>query len=183
MKKYLLLILLLLMIPIFVRAEEHTYLYDVIKNEAQTGTYAKEYTGEHNDTIGGGNSKIYYFYSENTTNQAAVQNKWNVLFGGFCWEAYRTTDGGGTKLIYNGIPVNGTCKDDRTFPFEEFESTEEYNITREFTIGSSYHYDTSDNTYHLDNTENITINEDNKNSVFGKYACRFYETGTTNCDK
>lgn len=37
----------------------------------------------------------------------------NVLFAGYCWKIVRTTETGGTKLIYNGIPDNtnrnGTC--------------------------------------------------------------------------
>ena len=39
---------------------------------------------------------IYYY-------RGAVDNN-NVLFGGFCWKIVRTTDTGGTKLIYNGLP-------------------------------------------------------------------------------
>ena len=33
----------------------------------------------------------------------------NVLFGGHCWKILRTTETGGTKLVYNGKPVNGVC--------------------------------------------------------------------------
>ncbi len=35
----------------------------------------------------------------------------NVLFGGFCWQIVRTTETGGVKLIYNGLPdENGKCE-------------------------------------------------------------------------
>ena len=35
----------------------------------------------------------------------------HVKFGGFCWDIVRTTETGGTKLIYDGIPdVNGYCQ-------------------------------------------------------------------------
>ncbi len=44
---------------------------------------------------------IYYYRGAVTDN--------NVLFGGFCWKIVRTTKTGGTKLIYNGIPVSGEC--------------------------------------------------------------------------
>ena len=45
---------------------------------------------------------IYYY-------RGAVDNN-NVIFGGFCWKAMRTTDTGGVKLIYNGSPDgSGNC--------------------------------------------------------------------------
>ena len=45
---------------------------------------------------------IYYY-------RGAVTNN-NALFAGFCWKIVRTTDTGGTKLIYNGLPdANGRC--------------------------------------------------------------------------
>ena len=43
-----------------------------------------------------------YYYRGNVTNN-------NVLFAGFCWKIVRTTSTGGTKLIYNGTPVDGQC--------------------------------------------------------------------------
>lgn len=33
----------------------------------------------------------------------------NVIFGDLCWKILRTTETGGTKLIYNGPVSNGTC--------------------------------------------------------------------------
>ena len=45
---------------------------------------------------------IYYYRGE-------VDNN-NVKFGGFCWKAIRTTDSGGVKMIYNGVPdQDGNC--------------------------------------------------------------------------
>ena len=43
-----------------------------------------------------------YYYRGNVANN-------NVLFAGFCWKIVRTTSTGGTKLIYNGTPVDGKC--------------------------------------------------------------------------
>ena len=43
-----------------------------------------------------------YYYRGNVANN-------NVLFAGFCWKIVRTTSTGGTKLIYNGTPVDGQC--------------------------------------------------------------------------
>ena len=45
---------------------------------------------------------IYYY-------RGAVENN-NAKFAGFCWKVVRTTETGGTKLIYNGKPDgNGEC--------------------------------------------------------------------------
>ncbi len=40
--------------------------------------------------------------------RGAVDNN-NLLFANFCWKIVRTTETGGIKLIYNGLPSNGTC--------------------------------------------------------------------------
>ena len=88
-------------------------LYNVLKNEAKIGTYAQEYTGTHNDSINTSLSteKVYHWYaSVNDTDKAdTILDKWNVIFGGFCWQMIRTTDTGGVKMIYNGTPTNGKC--------------------------------------------------------------------------
>ena len=44
---------------------------------------------------------IYYYRGEVSDN--------NVIFAGFCWKIVRTTETGGTKLIYNGLPSGGKC--------------------------------------------------------------------------
>ncbi len=44
---------------------------------------------------------IYYY-------RGAVDNN-NVIFANFCWKIVRTTETGGTKLVYSGTPNNGTC--------------------------------------------------------------------------
>ena len=45
---------------------------------------------------------IYYYRGDVTNN--------NVIFAGFCWKVVRTTETGGTKLIYNGVPdSNNAC--------------------------------------------------------------------------
>lgn len=49
---------------------------------------------------------IYYY-------RGAVDNN-NVIFGNFCWKIVRTTETGGVKLIYNGVPNNGACNNTGT---------------------------------------------------------------------
>ena len=110
MKKFMLPILLFLMFIPFVVNAESKYLYDVLKNEAESGGLAKEYTGEHHDSFTQEPShKIYHWYANNYTEGNLVLQKNNVIFGGFCWQIFRTTDTGGVKMIYNGIPSDGQC--------------------------------------------------------------------------
>lgn len=58
------------------------------------GVYVK--SGTENDTY-----PIYYYRGD-------VDNN-NVIFANFCWKIVRTTETGGVKLVYNGIPTDGTC--------------------------------------------------------------------------
>ncbi len=91
-------------------------LYNVLKKEAQLGTYATEYTGDHQDSMDTSLStqKIYHWKTTNITNANVILDKWNVIFGGFCWQMIRTTDTGGVKLIYNGTPTDGKCNNSGT---------------------------------------------------------------------
>ena len=89
---------------------ESKYLYDVLKTEAESGGLAKEYTGEHHDSFTEEPSKkIYHWYATNDDEGDQVLEKNNVIFGGFCWQIIRTTDTGGTKIIYNGVSNAGKC--------------------------------------------------------------------------
>jgi len=47
-----------------------------------------------------------YYYRGNVDN--------NLIFAGFCWKIVRTTETGGIKLIYNGIPSGNTCNNTGT---------------------------------------------------------------------
>ncbi len=77
-------------------------LYNTIEKLSQTSTFVKTYTGNHQDSFVTPASKaIYYYYKTKVYN--------NIIFGDFCWQIIRTTDTGGIKLIYNGIPSNGKC--------------------------------------------------------------------------
>lgn len=78
--------------------KEKFTLYDQIEQDVLDPTkYAKKYTGNtstFNDT-----KNIYYYYGEATNN--------NVIFANYCWKIVRTTDTGGVKLLYNGVPDAG----------------------------------------------------------------------------
>lgn len=104
-KKVVLIILLLICIkPVFVEAKSG-YLYDVLKDEAESNGLAREYTGEHHDSFTEEPThKIYHWYAENDDEGNQVLEKNNVIFAGQCWQMIRTTDTGGVKLLYSGLP-------------------------------------------------------------------------------
>lgn len=75
-------------------------LYDKIQElSANSSNYIKKYTGDTSTFTG--NKSVYYYYGKAENN--------NALFANYCWKIVRTTDTGGVKLLYNGVPSNGTC--------------------------------------------------------------------------
>lgn len=87
------------------------YLYDEVKKDAKSdkdidfskvssstngeGVYLRSGTENYKNPI--------YYYRGNVTNN-------NVKFGNYCWKMVRTTETGGIKLIYNGVPTSsGYC--------------------------------------------------------------------------
>ena len=100
-------------------------LYDYIKNSADTTTTidfsqtsaASKTNGIYTTTNTDSGNPVYYY-------RGKVDN--NVLFANFCWKIIRTTETGGVKLIYNGVPSNGQCNnrgDATTIGNLEFNST------------------------------------------------------------
>lgn len=82
-------------------------LYDKIKNNVDTTTIDFSQTSEASSTNGiymsadtdSGNPVYYY--------RGNVDN--HLIFANFCWRIVRTTETGGVKLIYDGVPFNGQC--------------------------------------------------------------------------
>ena len=88
----------------------HNSLYHILQQEAVSGGLAREYEGPHQDSMAGrGHNPIYHYYAETEEEATSVKNKNNIIFGGFCWQMWRTTDTGGVKVIYNGVPSEGKC--------------------------------------------------------------------------
>ena len=89
--------------------ENTTAKYTSIKNELEenvTKVLAKKsvngtLTVTLNKTATEGNIPVYYY-------RGKVDN--NIIFGNFCWKIIRTTETGGVKLIFNGIPTDGKCE-------------------------------------------------------------------------
>ena len=120
---------------------ESKYLYDVLKNEAESGGLAKEYTGEHHDSFTEEPSKkVYHWYAENDTEGNQVIEKNNVIFANHCWQMIRTTDTGGVKIIYNGVPNEGKCNNTGT---KQQVSTSFFNLTNSLAyVGYMYNPNT-----------------------------------------
>lgn len=75
-------------------AINNNYLYSI--NDVKTlKEKIKTASGIKND------GDIYYYNGTDVNN--------NIIFADICWQIVRTTENGGVKLIYNGVPVNGKC--------------------------------------------------------------------------
>ncbi len=182
MKKLKVILIILLFIPFIVKADS-LFLYDVLKNEAESDGLAKEYTGEHQDSITKeATDNIYHWYANNDADGVLVDNKNNVVFGGFCWKIIRTTDIGGVRLMYNGkIATDGTCNGSTTEPTLSFDNRSQYVGGRPYYYASSYTYDETTKKYTLSSDATlITYDGSNLDQIKNKYTC--LKSDTTPCD-
>jgi len=70
----------------------------VVNNHLNKKAYEYDY---ETDDLGGAHD-VYRYSSYSDVN--------NVLFANYCWKIVRTTDTGGVKLLYNGVPAaDGSC--------------------------------------------------------------------------
>ena len=86
-------------------------LIDDEKSENVTAESGVDFLETSSDTNGKGkyifaptkndDVPIYYY-------RGSVDNN-NIIFGNFCWKIVRTTETGGIKIIYNGVPTEGKC--------------------------------------------------------------------------
>lgn len=85
-------------------------LYDAVKKQSLGSDSVLNYSNVSSSSNGEGvytttntdSGKEVYFYRGNVSNN-------NVIFAGYCWQILRTTETGGVKLFYNGIPDGGQC--------------------------------------------------------------------------
>ena len=145
-------------------------LYGVLEKAAKKGTYAKEYTGEHQDSMAGvGTEKIYHWYAPSTTAGNTLANeildKNNVIFADHCWQMIRTTDTRGVKMVYNGEPENNQCLNTRG-NHVGYSSRTTQSMSTTYYYGTSYTYDKTNNVFSLDGT--VTTGS----IKLGQYTCR-----------
>ncbi len=117
-------------------------LFKVLEETAKAGTYAKEYTDAHHDSMNPyvSTAKIYYYYGSDYTNATAILDKNNVMFAGHCWQMIRTTDTGGVKMIYNGEAENNQCLNTRG-THVGFYSRGSTLLNEDYWYGTDYIYD------------------------------------------
>ena len=132
-------------------------LYDYIKNAADTTTTidfsktsaASNTNGIYTTTNTDSGNPVYYY-------RGNVDNR--VIFANFCWRIVRTTETGGVKLIYDGVPSNGQCNNTGSnstigsFKFNESSDNAKY-------VGYKYGSSIDDETYTHDSDIKTTIDE------------------------
>ena len=150
-------------------------LYGIVKNEYKSNSgYAGLYTGEHKDSYDRDATKEIYYYKNDVT------NKNNVIFAGYCWQMMRTTDTGGVKMIYNGVPVDDKCENTRsnTNGIIQGERTTN-NMNASYAYGSDFTYDLSAKTFKIDGTIKENVNYVNDKSILGYYTCKNADKNAT----
>ncbi len=157
--------------------EDNNLLYNVLKKESEIGTYAKEFTGAHNDSFTEEPTKSIYHWivpGDSTGNSIAelILDKNNVIFANHCWQMFRTTDTGGVKMIYNGEAENGKCLNTRG-NHVGYNSMSTTSLSQTYYYGTSYSYDKNNNVFSLDGT--ITTGSINK----GQYTCKTTDQSET----
>ena len=159
-------------------------LYKTIENRYnEDKTYLGLYTGEGSDDY----PLPVYYYKGN------VQNN-NVLFGGFCWKIVRTTETGGVKIVYNGVPKDvyksekcnlnefTIVSNDATYPYT-FDSTNKVwksNILDDSGNGTGYTIElspTQDGSYLF----NINMHNESEEDVVELYLNDNYIGTGNNC--
>lgn len=146
---------------------EKATLYKVLQKEAEKGTYARKYTGEHQDSMdkSKSNKNIYYYSAYNDDRANAILDKNNVIFAGQCWQMIRTTDTGGVKLLYNGEVEDGKCLSTRGNHVGYVSGTKQ-SMNTTYYYGTSYKYDTATKSFSLSGTISTgTIKT-------GQYTCK-----------
>ncbi len=161
---------------------EQTTLYKVLQKEATSGGLAKEYTGEHQDSMASvGNRKIYYYDPSSSADRSEMLDKNNVIFADMCWQMVRTTDTGGVKMIYNGEPdSNGSCGTGRG-THVGYNGRTTSNLSGNYYYGTDYEYDSESKVFKLTgDLIQAKWTADNYGDLLDKYTCRA-TTSTGTC--
>ena len=185
-------ILLLLLVPLYVYAvcecsfnlavnvviEPKEKLFDTIKTLAsEENSCVTKYEGEVTDQVGVTVTASNVYFDK-------CADKRNVIFNNMCWQVVRTTETGGTKLIYNGEVVDGKCESTRenqkginyysakTFAYSTYGTTP-------LLFGSNFSYDLDTGTFKLEKTFSSVISSETANDLIDKYTCGTTEDSCT----
>ena len=153
-------------------------LYGKVKKEyTDNTTYAGLYDGNHKDSFTRTASKdIYYYKTPNTTTSSGndLLDKINVIFGGYCWQMIRTTDTGGVKMIYNGVPLDGACTNNTNRNTNSLiqGSRTTSSMYGTYSYGTDFTYDLTARTFKIAGTIKEGINYSSDKSIIGYYTCK-----------
>ena len=148
-------------------------LYNVLKDEANSGGLAKKYTGAHQDSMDESKSTrdIYHWYASNNEDGTTIKNKNNVIFANHCWQLIRTTDTGGARLLYNGEVENNQCLDTRG-THVGYNGYSYKNLNNNYYYGTTYTYDSTNKVFSISgDIEQVTWNDSTYQDLIGKYTC------------
>ena len=142
--------------------KEKITLYKQIKQDYENNKGAQKYNGDTSTFKG--NQDIYYYKGKTQNN--------NVIFGGFCWSMYRTTDTGGVKMIYNGEPDSeGKCGTNRE-THVGYDSRTTQTLSANYNYGTDYTYDEVSKTFTLSgDLEQVIWNSTTYQNLIGRYTC------------
>ncbi len=178
--KYLILILSMSLIPVVyavckvdvevestIEIEKNQKLFDTVVGLSHgDNACVTKYEGEVTDEVGKTVEATNVYFDK-------CVDKRNVIFGGFCWQIIRTTESGGTKIIYNGEPEDGKCESTRgKHKGIAGQDASDQALNSEYLYGDSFEYDISNNEYHLIDTEAATWSESTYQSLLGKFTCK-----------
>lgn len=191
-------------------------LYDTIKKQAVLDNISSEYVDsvagiDFNKPSSDTNGKGVYILSSTLLSEYPIYyfrgniDNNNVIFANYCWKIVRTTETGGIKMIFNGLPSeSGTCNNTgtataistTTVAFNATNTTPGYTgymynkifslgnsaptgINDNIIFGKSYTYDPESNTYTLVDTKTFAEVIASGNDLAGyQYTC-FSQTSTT----
>ncbi|MCI8461228.1 MAG: VWA domain-containing protein [Bacilli bacterium] len=141
---------------------EKASLYEQVKHDYENNNNARRYSGA--TSTFNGKKDVYYYYGDTPNN--------NVIFGGFCWRMYRTTDTGRVKIVYNGEPDSeGKCGTNRDNHIGYSPITSQ-SLAANYSYGTDYVYDDTTSTFTLSGSiEDAIWSEATSTNLIGKYTC------------
>ncbi len=178
--KYLLIVLSMILIPTVyaictcdievestIEIEKNQKLFDTVVGLSKVdNACVTKYEGEVTDEVGKTVAATNVYYDK-------CVDKRNVIFGGFCWQVIRTTETGGTKVIYNGEAVDGKCESTRERHIGyEGDSDLQTNMSGEYLYGSSITIDKETKSFVLNDTFSEEWSESTFDRLIGKFTCK-----------
>ncbi len=158
-------------------------------NNSVTGVskYTNAVTDEctENSCVTVNSARNVYYVTTNSIN--------NIIFDGYCWKIIRTTENGGTKLLYNGIPSNGECTatGENTMLTATQINTSVYNIAysqggvadKPAYVGYMYNSDTLNGTYKQQLRGDTTYELNTTDSLLKEKTEYWFSNSSINEDK